>query len=325
MTDETNVTDDELRKEPPIADDYIFEDEEDKDKDNNEEEIPMEQKKKAVNVEDLVFVRQYIDNKMRDELPGQVDECLGSDYYKKTETDETFYKRTDVVDNALEAAHAVKADEANEAGHAVSADEADKADKAGYATSAGNANSVNNVKIGKNMYGVLHADGKLISQKIRLFTDTEGKSSITLSEPINLGDKIEMIYSISKKTNPTSYQTAQNITTFMVNTVTLNGLLKNEHITNMSSSYNSSSGITSVTSHHLSFDLIINEVSDNAAISGIKVNISGIYVKETWGKRSTTADSYLDFVPIEKSDTDLVDDADVKIYGVYKIIDDIID
>lgn len=86
------------------------------------EELPVEDQKKAINLQDLVYVKKYIDDyhydkeetdamidsKVAEAVEDKVnDTCYNKDEtynksetYSKTETDETFYKKTDTVDNA---------------------------------------------------------------------------------------------------------------------------------------------------------------------------------------------------------------------------------
>lgn len=80
------------------------------------EELPLEAKKKAVNVEDLVYVRQYIDEKIKSAMDGYTyaKEVIDDKFYTKEYIDEnnfanaeyvdkTYYKKTDTVENAIAA------------------------------------------------------------------------------------------------------------------------------------------------------------------------------------------------------------------------------
>lgn len=135
------------------------------------EELPIEQQKKAINLQDLVFVRQYIDGRMENDVPGIVRDTLGADYYDKTEVDEGFYKRTDTVDNA---AHAGNADVAENANHATVADSATYAETAG---TAANSTRVNNLEITQDVNGVLKIGDIIIPQK----KPVENATGISLS------------------------------------------------------------------------------------------------------------------------------------------------
>ena len=115
-----------------------------------EVELPMEDKKKAVNLQDLVFVRQYIDGRLEDYRPDKLLDEISDNYYDKTEIDETFYKKTDTVANASHAVNATNAEnavDANTASFAVSAGEAAhaaNADNANHAISADTATNATN-------------------------------------------------------------------------------------------------------------------------------------------------------------------------------------
>lgn len=95
------------------------------------EELPMEDKKKAINLQDLVFVRQYIDKKMDNDVPPKVRETLADEYYNKDDTDgllENYYKKTE-TDDILEGYYkktdkVAEAAYADEAGHAANTDNA---------------------------------------------------------------------------------------------------------------------------------------------------------------------------------------------------------
>ena len=88
------------------------------------EELSTEDKKKAINLQDLVYVKKYIDDRHYDkiEVDKKFDELSSNTYsrtetdekindaieastksYTKEESDETFYKKTDTVDKANEA------------------------------------------------------------------------------------------------------------------------------------------------------------------------------------------------------------------------------
>ena len=86
------------------------------------EELSTEDKKKAINLQDLVYVKKYIDDRHYDkvETEEKLAEASAKSYtkeetdnkiaeasaevsaksYTKEETDETFYKKTDTVENA---------------------------------------------------------------------------------------------------------------------------------------------------------------------------------------------------------------------------------
>ena len=78
----------------------------------NVEELSTEDKKKAINLQDLIYVKKYIDNnhyskaETDDMLQSTVEAEVAaktygkSEIYTKTETDNTFYKKTDDVNNA---------------------------------------------------------------------------------------------------------------------------------------------------------------------------------------------------------------------------------
>lgn len=104
------------------------------------EELPMEDKKKAINLQDLVYVKKYINEsmnkKLEAEIPGMVADEMNEGYYTQAETDATFYKKTDVVANA---SHAVNADNATNAVNAVNATNANYAENANEAINATNA------------------------------------------------------------------------------------------------------------------------------------------------------------------------------------------
>lgn len=102
---------------------------------NEAEELPMEDKKKAINLQDLVYVKKYIDdnhydceevdallkNKVVEEVAAEVREItypkeeiynktetyskteIDENHYTKEATDETFYKKNETVDKALDA------------------------------------------------------------------------------------------------------------------------------------------------------------------------------------------------------------------------------
>lgn len=108
------------------------------------EELPMEDKKKAINLQDLVYVKKYIDEsmdkKLEAEIPGMVADEMNEGYYTQAETDATFYKRTDTVANANHATSADNATQAVNANHATTADSATSASTAGMAGNAETAN-----------------------------------------------------------------------------------------------------------------------------------------------------------------------------------------
>lgn len=122
------------------------------------EELSMEDQKKAINLQDLVYIKKYIDDnhydknetdtiletsittKVESEVATKVaDTCYSKDEidanhytkteidnsrYTKTETDETFYKRTDEVANAAFATSALSAETAGSCDRAVYAETA---------------------------------------------------------------------------------------------------------------------------------------------------------------------------------------------------------
>lgn len=133
------------------------------------DEITTEQRKKAVNLEDLVFVRQYIDGRFDNEVQDMVDDTVPpavkteletamADYYNKTETDEIFYKRSDTVDNAVNAEHAANADSAENAIYSVTPDKSDNSTK--IATTAFVHNLLGfregNILFGENVVGKVY-------------------------------------------------------------------------------------------------------------------------------------------------------------------------
>lgn len=108
------------------------------------EELPIEDQKKAINLQDLVYVKKYIDEsmdkKLEAEIPGMVADEMNEGYYTQAETDATFYKRTDTVANANHATSADNATQAVNANHATTADSATSASTAGMAGNAETAN-----------------------------------------------------------------------------------------------------------------------------------------------------------------------------------------
>lgn len=83
------------------------------------EELSTEDKKKAINLQDLVYVKKYIDgrhyskdeteasidakiNVAKEEMGTEIDAAIeaSSKSYTKTESDELYYKKTDKVNNA---------------------------------------------------------------------------------------------------------------------------------------------------------------------------------------------------------------------------------
>lgn len=168
-----------------------------------DEELPMEQQKKAVNVQDLVFVRQYIDKKMKDEVPVSVYEALHDNYYNKEETNDTFYQKTEIDENfynkdETDNIFAKKTDVPDKAKDAEHADVADYADVAGYTE---NTTTVNGLELKRDDKGVLKIGDVIIPQKIELnFTATinDNRDGFVLNfeEDINDRDKIEFVVSI---------------------------------------------------------------------------------------------------------------------------------
>lgn len=104
---------------------------------NQVEELSIEDKKKAINLQDLKYVKAYIDQNhyKKRETDEQIAAAIeASDKsYTKTEADSKFYKKTDIIHNA---AHAANADNATNAVNATNADEAQ------YALVADRANTI---------------------------------------------------------------------------------------------------------------------------------------------------------------------------------------
>ena len=130
------------------------------------EELPLEDQKKAINLQDLAYVKQYIDMNHYDknetdamvasEIALQVGAKVAETTYSKTEVDanhytkkqiddnhytkiqtnETFYKKTDTVTNAINATHSVNADKATNADYAANAAHATTATNSDNATNA---------------------------------------------------------------------------------------------------------------------------------------------------------------------------------------------
>lgn len=108
-------------------------------------EVSIELKKKAVNVQDLVFVRQYIDGKLEKDVPEiTVKHAIEADHATNADN-ATNAGLAEASRNAEEATHAINADNAKEATHAANATNAEEATHAGsadtatYATNAGHA------------------------------------------------------------------------------------------------------------------------------------------------------------------------------------------
>lgn len=88
-----------------------------------EGDLSIGDKKKAVNLQDLVYIRQYIDKQMKSETDKLNDYYtkeeiqeeyytkaeIQEEYYDKTSSEETFYKKTDTVANATNAENATNA------------------------------------------------------------------------------------------------------------------------------------------------------------------------------------------------------------------------
>lgn len=155
------------------------------------EELPIEDKKKAINLQDLVYVKKYIDDYYynKEETEALLDETVADkvqtavedtcytkeETYNKTVADVTFYKKTDTVDKATNAVQANSASQAE------------------------NASKVNGLEITQDTNGVLKIGDVIIPQKKVLWSKPSGMSSITdtpvtvtLSEEYAVGDVLEI-------------------------------------------------------------------------------------------------------------------------------------
>lgn len=210
MNDETKVTDIEVIEDEPtdgLPNPDLY------------PEVPMEQKKKAINVEDLVYVRQYIDNRM-EEVPGIVREVLsgeddgededvgdGSGYYTKNETNATFYNKTEIDENFYNKTNAdelfyKKTDVYNKT-ESYNKTEIDdtfykKTDTVEEAAHADNADTINGIEIKQDDNGVLKIGDVIIPQMKNIllesnhYTDDVVHLSIDDSE-LNIYDDIEVL------------------------------------------------------------------------------------------------------------------------------------
>lgn len=174
------------------------------------EELPLEDQKKAINLQDLLYIKQYIDmnhydkdetdamldSKVAEEVEADVNSKM-ENYYNITESDNTFYKKTDTVTNATNAVNATNAENAV------------NADNAGNADNADNATKINGIEITNDENGVLKVGDVIIPQKRVLYnglldlylnvTDssvTELTKDVTLPEEINDGDILEITYNV---------------------------------------------------------------------------------------------------------------------------------
>lgn len=88
------------------------------------EELTIEERKKAINLQDLVYVKKYIDDRhyskaeteaaidaAKEELNADIAEAIeaSTKSYTKGESDDLFYKKTDTVANATDATYALYA------------------------------------------------------------------------------------------------------------------------------------------------------------------------------------------------------------------------
>ena len=163
------------------------------------EELPIEDQKKAINLQDLIYVKKYIDDNHYDKAEtetlissavvsetetivkencytkSEIDENhytkteIDENHYNRTETDETFYKRTDTVDNATNAV--LKAD-----------------------------GTFGGFTLDEN--GVLKFGDIVIPQKKVLYDDKTGQRIIDLTSfNLQAGDKLEIIIKSEEKTD----------------------------------------------------------------------------------------------------------------------------
>lgn len=210
------------------------------------EELPMEDKKKAINLQDLVYVKKYIDDNYYDKtyidanIDNKVDTAIKDNCYTKaeidenhytnTETDQTFYKKTDTVD---EAAHAEVATNAVNAvvkpdgtyiGLVVDEDGTLKynddstmleAQFAKHAAIATNSVMMEDDSYSGFMFGEdsgLYFDDYTVVTKELLYkgpTRVDKKDTIiTLNKKLKEGDKIEVIWSYVNDYGGEGYQVA---------------------------------------------------------------------------------------------------------------------
>lgn len=157
-----------------------------------------------------------------------------------------------------------------------------------------------------------------------LYKSDTGSYQVDLSEGLDIGDEIEVEYSIEKATDPTSpYESVRNVTRCKILSSNLNSVIKPVHDTNFSHSYTSDLGVTSITIWHLSFNILVRDISDNKITKiGSDTFIGGVFVKEMWERQSNINPITAPLVPspISRSDASVIDDAKVKIYRVTKFI-----
>ena len=141
---------------------------------NTVEELSTEDKKKAINLQDLKYVKAYIDQNhyKKRETDEQIAAAIeASDKsYTKTEADATFYKRTDTVANAVNAVNAENTQLAEEARYAA------------VSNLANNATTVNNLEIKKDNNGSVKIGDEIISRKKLISNQTEFSHTFPMEE-----------------------------------------------------------------------------------------------------------------------------------------------
>lgn len=181
--------------------------------DTTTEEMSMEDKKKAINLEDLVYVKKYIDIK-HDEHVSEMDAARNA---HEEEVDTKYSNFISETRNTIETEINSNLGEVRTSINNIvnGTTTVPKAANATNATNANNSTKVNNLEIVQDANGVLKIGDVIIPQK-KLIYDTKIEitdyTTITLSETIKTGDVLEIIMDTGMTTINYKFQITSSYT-----------------------------------------------------------------------------------------------------------------